>query len=302
MENIKSTPKDVFMHLLGIITLLVSVVSFITLWFQYINVRFPDVLQYYGYGSSYLDPIRWGTSALVVVFPVYILICWLLGRDYKEDKTRREVRARKWLLYLTLFISAVTIIVDLITILYNYLNGDLTVSFFLKVLTVLVVAVAVFGYYIWDLRRQNFKSSGPKQIAIISGVAVLITVAIGFWLVGTPSMQRDRKLDERRISDLQMLESYVTSFWQNNKQLPKLLSDLKFDNLPKDPQTGIQYDYIVTGDLSYQLCADFKLISQVTNDKIPQVYPSFYPENWDHKSGRVCFNRTINPNNYPKPI
>src|SRR6185369_6211923 len=138
----KSTPKDVFLHLLGIITLIVSVISFITLWFQYINVWLPDVLQYAGTGSSYLDPIRWAVAALVVVFPVYILVCWILGRDYKADASRREVRARKWLLYLTLFIAAVTIIVDLITLLYNYLNGDLTLAFFFKILVVLVTAAA----------------------------------------------------------------------------------------------------------------------------------------------------------------
>ena len=38
---------------------------------------------------------------------------------------------RKWLVYFTLFISAITIIVDLMIFVYNFLDGELTVKFFL---------------------------------------------------------------------------------------------------------------------------------------------------------------------------
>lgn len=297
-NNMKSTPKDVFLHLLGIITLMVSVVSFITLWFQYINVWIPDTLQYLGTGSFYLDSIRWAVAALVVVFPVYILVGWILGRDYKVDPSRREVRARKWLLYLTLFIAAITIIIDLITLLYNYLNGDLSMSFFLKILVVLVTAAGVFGYYIWDLRRQDFNSKIPKLIAWKVGILVFVTAAIGFWLVGTPATQRDRKLDERRVSDLQAIESNITSYWVNNRKLP-VLSDV---DLGSDPQTGLSYEYIKKDNLNYELCGIFKTIAKNDPRAIPQIYPPGpYNENWDHESGRFCFSRSINPILYPSP-
>ena len=43
----KSTPKDVFMHLLAIVALYASVISFIALLWQYVNVWFPDSLNFY---------------------------------------------------------------------------------------------------------------------------------------------------------------------------------------------------------------------------------------------------------------
>lgn len=48
MENpVKSAPKDVFLHLFNIVTFYLSVVGFIILYVQYVNVLFPDKLNYY---------------------------------------------------------------------------------------------------------------------------------------------------------------------------------------------------------------------------------------------------------------
>ena len=44
---------------------------------------------------------------------------------------------------------------DLITLVYNVLGGELTVRFVLKVITVAAIASTVFGYYLWDLRREE---------------------------------------------------------------------------------------------------------------------------------------------------
>lgn len=311
----KSTPKDVFMHLLGIATLIVSVISFITLWFQYIDVRFPDALQYYGAGSYYLDNVRWALAMLVIVFPVYILVAWIMGRDYKADQARREVRARKWLLYLTLFIAAIAIIVSLITLLYNYLNGDLTVSFALKIAVVLGVAAAVFGYYIWDLRRTDFSSTKPKMAGWIAAVVVIATASIGFYLVGTPATQRARKFDERRINDLQLLNGSIINYWTIKRQLPPNLATLAAtnyygDRIPQDPETGQPYEYNIKSDLSYELCASFKLPHQDNSNIVKPVpaydsrilpYPPYGNDSWNHSAGRACFTRTIDPTLYPTP-
>ena len=126
-------------------------VLLITLLFQYINVWFPDPLDYYYQGI--LNSIRWSSASLLVMFPVYILMGWLIQREFAADPSHREIGVRKWLVYLTLFAAAVTIIIDVITLVYNFLGGELTMRFFLKILVVLLVAAAVFGYYFLDLRR-----------------------------------------------------------------------------------------------------------------------------------------------------
>jgi hypothetical protein len=148
----KSGPKDVFLHLLAIVTLYASAVSFIALMFALINNWYPDALDY-SYGIS--DSIRWSASMLIVMFPVYLLVTWLINRDFAMHPERREIRVRKWLGYLTLFVSAITFIVDVVFLVYNLLGGEITIRFFLKVLVVLAVAAVIFLYYFFDLKKPH---------------------------------------------------------------------------------------------------------------------------------------------------
>ncbi len=300
----RSTPKDVFLHLLMIVSLIGTVVSFITLWFQYINKLFPDKLDYYY--ESVSSAIRMSTSALLVLFPVFLLVSWLIGRDFKNNPDKLEMKIRKWLLYLTLFIAAITIIVDLITLIYNFYGGELTTRFVLKIIVVLAVAASVFGYYFWDLRRKDMSSKTPRSLAWIGAVVVLGTVIAGFFIIGTPAQQRRVRFDERRISDLSTIQSQILNYWINKNSLPPNLDSLKNDvagiEIPFDPETGQPYEYFATGGLSFRFCANFQTESfsdgQFPRSAVPAYEFVSKSSNWDHGSGRVCFDRTIDPELY----
>ncbi|MFH1820615.1 MAG: DUF5671 domain-containing protein [Candidatus Nealsonbacteria bacterium] len=303
--TVRSTPKDVFLHLLNIFTFYLSVISFITLYIQYISVLFPDSLNFYY--TAMANSVRLSTSILVIAVPVYILTSWLLGKDLASNTERRELKLRKWLTYFTLFISAVTIIVDLIMFVFSFLSGELTIQFFLKVLVVLLVAGAVFGYYIWDLRRKKIKSKTPKVLAWILSFVVLMSIACGFFIIGTPAEQRQRKFDEQRISDLQMLQSQIINYWTRKELLPQNLNELE-DNIsgfivPKDPQNDLAYEYIIIDTFSFELCATFKTSTKDFTSTSKGIRDVYYPydsfnQNWAHEAERTCFERTIDPELY----
>lgn len=318
----KGAPRDVFLHLLAVVTLYVSVVAFIALWWNYIEILLPDALQYqdYGYGSysTYAyDPIRIAMSALMVVFPIHIIISWLIGREFKSNPEKREIRVRKWLWYITLFVSAVTIIIDLIILVNNFLKGELSTQFLLKTLVVLVVAAAVFSYYLWDLRGRENKSNKPKLVAWIASGVIIASIVYGFFLIGLPSSQRARRFDEQRVNHLSTIQSQIISYWQQKGELPNSLEvfqiQLREYNLPTDPETNQPYEYEVIGALSFRLCANFNTSSYSSSGNVKtRIMPippssstgiSGYPyyENWNHDSGRYCFSRTIDPEAY-KPV
>jgi len=297
--NTGTTPKDVFLHLLNILTFFVSIVAFIMLYIQYISALFPDPLNFYY--TSIADAVRVATSILVVAVPVFILTSWLLGRDLANNPAKRELTLRKCLVYFTLFISAVTIIVDLIMFVYSFLSGELTSRFFLKVLVVLLVAAAVFGYYIWDLRRKSVKSKAPKMLAWVLASVVLASIIWGFFIIGTPQEQRQRRFDDERVSDLQMLQDRIINYWAQKEVLPQNLSDLE-DSIsgfavPQDPETEMSYKYNVMGELAFELCADFKTSSEGLGSVKSYYYGSFQ-QNWEHEAERTCFERTIDPELY----
>ncbi len=296
-----------FFHLLAVATLYASVVAFITLWWQYTNVLFPDPLRC---GSCAYDSIRFAMATLMVAFPVHLLISWLVGREFKADPEKREMRVRKWLWYITLFISAVTIIADLIVLINNFLRGDLTTQFFLRVIVVLAAAAAVFGYYLWDLKKRTAPSNKPKLIAWITSLVILASIIYGFFLIGSPATQRARRFDDQRINDLQQIQNEITTYWINKNELPSKLDDLK-DPIsgfvpPTDPGTKTQYEYAVGGPLKFKLCAVFETAGTSSGSTVYPAggdYPyhqSPYQQNWDHSKGRVCFDRAIDPQLYSK--
>lgn len=156
-KALKVSPKDVFLHLLAIVTLYTSGIGFLVLIFQYVNVLFPDPVSnggYYAFNSAY-NAIRWSISSLLVVFPVYLFTARHLFKNYEKNSSKRDLRIRKWLIYFTLFAASLIIIGDLVTLINNLLGGELTIRFLIKVAAVFFVAASVFVYYLWELRRYK---------------------------------------------------------------------------------------------------------------------------------------------------
>ena len=302
----KSTPKDIFLQLFNVLTFYLSAVAFITLFINYITALFPDPLNYYFYGIS--AGVRWATSVLFIAVPAYILTSWFIANDLTKEPEKRELKLRKWLTYFTLFVSAVTIIVDLMIFVYNYLNGELTLQFFLKIFTVLVVACAVFGYYIWELKRSNEKTKIPKMLAIALGVLTFGSILAGFYIVGTPADQRNRRFDEQRVMDLQNLQYQIINYWTMKEKLPTNLSELNDDIsgyvAPLDPDSKMPYEYKMLDKLKFELCANFVLASDDKafgkNMSLARPYGpyDYNQESWNHKQGRHCFDRKIDPEIY----
>ena len=154
MEQPQTSPKDVFLHLFAIFALYVSAGAFVSLIFDYINIYLPDVLNTYEAQAAY-GSIRWAIASLVVVFPAYLYNGWMLERGYAANPATREMKTRKWLIYFTLFVTALVVIGDFVSLIYSLLGGELTVHFFLKALSVFLVSGSVFFYYFWDVRRHQ---------------------------------------------------------------------------------------------------------------------------------------------------
>lgn len=309
-SQIKSTPKDVFFHLLAIATLYITAVSFGTLLFGYVDNFFPDRLaNYYGDVSG---SIRWAVASIIIVFPVYFRLSWSIQREATLNPEKRGLKIRRWLFAFTLFLAAIVIIGDLVTLIYNFLGGDLTVRFVLKIIAVLFIAGAIFGYYLWVMKREGMASRDPTMRFFVWAVVLIVAIATigGFFLVGSPFRERLRRFDERRVSDLQSIQSQTIYYWQRKAKLPGSLADLR-DPIsgfvaPVDPETGTSYEYRTTAGLAFELCATFKTDSSEVSPgrtvPIAAPYPASMKggvaDSWQHGPGRVCFERTIDPDLY----
>ncbi|MCM3878879.1 MAG: DUF5671 domain-containing protein [Vicinamibacterales bacterium] len=148
--------REAFMYLVLFCTLYVSAYNVGSLLFEMINRAFPDPAMQQEFGDDYSRAsIRWAVASLIVSFPVFLFMSRLLGRAVRQDPNKRNSKVRKWLTYLTLFVSAGVLIGDLTMVIYSFLGGELGVRFALKAAVVGAIAGSMFGYYLTDLKREE---------------------------------------------------------------------------------------------------------------------------------------------------
>lgn len=147
--------REAFLYLVLFASLYVAAWHLGSLLFDLVNHAFPDLAdpQYVvqGFGSS----IRWSTASVIIAFPVFLFVARHLARELARNPVKRLSAVRRWLTYLTLFLAAVVLVGDMITLVYNLLGGELSVRFVLKVLVAAAIAGSIFGWYLTDLRREE---------------------------------------------------------------------------------------------------------------------------------------------------
>lgn len=311
MENttIKTSPRDFFLYLLSNVSLYYCAGWLISLLYDYINYAFASTAYSY-YGSAEWLPasMRWAIASIVIVFPVYIYITRMLNRELEAAPEKRTLRVRKWLIYLTLSLASIALVVDLIALLNQFLSGEFTTTFVLKVCAVGVVAGMVFAYYFYELRRDAGLAAPRRELFRWVALAfVAVSVVTGFFVVGSPTEARNKQYDARRISDLQELQSMVVGYYQRKQVLPTSSNDLKdplsYALVPTDPETGAAYAYRATGARTFEICATFATDASGTGQLAADSKPQYFgvaDEYWSHPMGEACFERTIDPELYPK--
>jgi hypothetical protein len=145
--------REAFMYVVLFTTLYLSAYNLGSLVFELIDVAFPDSAE--ATSEFRLINIRWAVSSLIVAVPVFAYVAWLVARSIREDPTKRASKVRRQLTYLTLFIASCVLVGDVTTLVYNFLGGDLTTRFVLKIVTVAIIAGTAFGYYLRELRADE---------------------------------------------------------------------------------------------------------------------------------------------------
>jgi hypothetical protein len=292
--------REAFLYLVLFVTLYVATWHLGSLLFDLINRAFPDPAdtryEYLRMGDS----VRWSIASVVTAFPVFLYVARYLGRELARSPVKRLSAVRRWLTYLTLFIAITVLLGDVITLVYTVLGGEFTIRFGLKVLVAAIIAGATFGYYLNDLRRDEREEPGEsapasslgRGLAIAASVLMVATIATAIVWTGTPAERRKVKLDDRRVADLQALETAIDEHYEEHSLLPASLSVLGSKPGSRlsvaDPDTGEPYRYAPLPGRRYRLCAVFATDTSVTE--------AAREARWYHGVGRQCFERSS-----PKP-
>ncbi len=325
----KLTPKFFFLSIGVVASLITSVSAFLSLIFSALDHVFPDVLTasyQYGYVSYSFDQMRSSIALLIIIFPVFLILSHFWNKNIVKGLSHWDEVLKRWALYLIIFLASVMVIVDLVTLVRYFVSGEITIRFVLKVVAVLIAAKIVGVNYLSDLGVKVPLMPKNKNIflTVVSSILVIFAVVYGFMVMGGPGSQRNLRLDQRRIEDLQSIQYQVINFWQQKEKLPTSLNEFKNPIsgyvVPQDPEfeKGMVYEYNKISDKKFELCATFTLpipkgyvenstggyggvmpARDIAVSSMPYPGPGGVNDSWDHQEGRTCFEREIDPQIYP---
>src|SRR5512139_1679093 len=279
----KSSTVDIVINFFSFILLGIAATALGTLYFKVIAKAFPDPLAAMNGGGEWAatSAIHYAIASLLIAFPLYFAAMRIWFRKFREDEGRTESGLTRWLTYLVLLVTSVTIVGDLIAVLFKLLQGEATARFLLKALTILVIAGIIFGFYTLERRKIQYRREIPRTTFQYFGWAVTGIVALGlilgFLAAGSPETARMRAFDMQREADLGRLAGCIERYAQDLGQLPASLEVLRKTgryahcaSSMQDPQTKQGYAYrIVTPSRTqgparigeFELCANFSLAS-----------------------------------------
>ena len=126
------------------------------------------------------------------------------------------------------------------------------------------------------------RTNTERKLAITISTLVAATLMYAVFLNGSPSQERQKKLDSRRVDDLRQIVRSIDNFYWRHETLPENLDILKKEStMPTtitDPETGTVYEYTKIDVRRYRICANFATASADNDDAF-----------FSHKAGKQCF-------------
>ena len=115
---------------------------------------------------------------------------------------------------------------------------------------------------------------------------VTAAIVVGLFALGSPADERSRRIDDRRVADLQGIMAATNVYWTRHSEVPFSLDELAAEPgvtiSTVDPTSGEAYGYQPVDSARFDVCARFDLESgEISRD--PRM------DLWAHGSGRRCF-------------
>lgn len=144
------TAREFFRHAVLLVALLTSATTLSLVLQTLIDMWFTPEGQDYGYWIK--SDLRWFTATLIVFLPLFLFFDHRATAARKKDPGQRRSIARQWYVYLSAIAALGALLLDLVYVIYSFLEGDLDAEFVLKSLAVALVAGVVLVVLRSDLK------------------------------------------------------------------------------------------------------------------------------------------------------
>lgn len=297
--------KFAFYYMLSLAALIFTAVPVGIIIFQIINKNIIDAINpYRGRYSS--QALKFAISALIIAAPIYFLTVRQIYVSLRKGVLDKDSAVRRWLVYFILFVTSVVMLGWLVAVINNFLGGELTIKVVLKALTAIIIAVIIFTFYLYDIRREEVVGKKDKMAAIYFYGSLALTAAAfaaSLLTVESPALTRNLRYDNEILSRFNQIDSALRAYYQENDKLPDSLEALLepqkgFLSAPtlENPLTRERFIYRLKNESQYELCADFK----TSNKMRAEDENYYYGAQWPHQAGFQCLgNRVDNIGDFP---
>ena len=149
---------DSFQHILLFISLytMSGAIGLILNYFVDTWIPKTDTIGYALSNSPYGTTIFAGYSAaLIVSFPFFVYFFLTTTSRIKKYPELATLKSRKILIYITLVITFIILITQLIATVYGFLAGNISINSAAHFLITLLVAGSIFIYYLIEVRKDK---------------------------------------------------------------------------------------------------------------------------------------------------
>jgi hypothetical protein len=152
------------------------------------------------------------------------------------------------------------------------------------------------------------KITGIKIFAVGVTLCVAAGIVAAFFVVGSPSAERARRMDQQRVNNLQQISYALDNHYVLKKDLPQSLEELQgiqdvYIESVVDPKTRELYAYRRIDAANYELCATFELDGGSSPDgrmAVATPYSGPYDKMWQHGEGLQCYGLQVRTLDKPR--
>jgi len=143
---------DAFQHVLMFISMGVVAIAIGLLIHEYINYFIPE---YRGDPIIRLPDVKEELASIIVTLPIFLFLFNRINKQTEENPAIRQLKARTVLTYLTLIITFIIVVSNVIHIVYNFLDGSVTANFVAHFLNTTSISGIIFWYFLNQVRYDR---------------------------------------------------------------------------------------------------------------------------------------------------
>lgn len=117
---------------------------------------------YSEFGSSYSfyseDLLKGAVAALIVSAPLYSFFFLRIIHSTIKNPMLKQLKTRKFMQYLTLVITFILMLINVIKIVFSYLDGNLILNTLLHFLVTIGISTVIFMYYLHITKEDRRKN------------------------------------------------------------------------------------------------------------------------------------------------